>query len=62
MTLKTRDKLNPNHEGIRYVAHAIRTDDILDVWLDRIVVADVDGVAGFQHLFGRRALAAKSSD
>ena len=46
------DKLNPNHEGIRYVADAVRPDDILDVRLDGIVVGDLDCVAGFQHLLG----------
>ena len=56
--LKIRDELNPDYNSIPDIADATWTDDILDVRLDRVVVGDVDCVAGVQDMLGGRTPAA----
>jgi hypothetical protein len=51
------DKLSPNHEGIRYVADAVRPDDILDVRLDGISQNDTLHLA--QEFLGQMGSSAK---
>src|SRR5215471_4979684 len=56
--LETGAELNPQYERIPDVACAVWPDHVLDVWLDSVVIGDVDGVAGFQHVLICRAFSA----
>ena len=57
-----RDQLNSDHQRISDVADAVWPDDVLDVRLDRVVIADIDGVAGFKHMLDRRAVVTVTND
>jgi len=45
--------LNSDYQRIPNIAEAVWPDDVLDIRLDRVVIADIDGVTGFQHMLDR---------
>jgi hypothetical protein len=57
-----RDELNSDHQRISDVADTVWPDDVLDVRLDHVVIADIDGVAGFKHMLNGRAVATVTND
>jgi hypothetical protein len=57
-----RDQLNSDHQRIPDGADAVWPDDVLDIRLDRVVIADIDGVAGFQHMLDHRAVVTVTND